>query len=133
MKRSLALVLFSIGIGLYCLTPFLWFVLTSLKSPAELTAIPPKLVPAFQWGFYISALEKHGLLRYVGNSVIVAGVATFVSILIGSLAAYAMARFHLAWTRFYLLILLTVSMFPQIAIAGPVWAMSKPSRVMPWP
>lgn len=121
MKRSLALLLFSLGIGLYCLIPFLWFVATSLKTPAELTAIPPKLIPAFQWGFYISALETHGLLRYVANSAIVAGVATFVSILIGSLAAYAMARLQLAWTRFYLLILLAISMFPQIAIAGPVW------------
>lgn len=121
MKRSLPLLLFSLGIGLYCLVPFLWFVLTSLKSPAELTAIPPQIIPAFQWGFYLSALEDYGVLRYIGNSAIVAGSATFISISVGSLAAYAIARFELAWTRLYLLILLAISMFPQIAIAGPVW------------
>src|SRR5947199_8730633 len=33
-----------------------------------------------------------------------------------------MARFHLGWTRFYLLLLLAISMFPQIAVAGPVWS-----------
>jgi multiple sugar transport system permease protein len=122
MKRSMVLVLFALGIGLYCLLPFLWFVLTSFKSPAELTAIPPKLVPSFHWEFYRSALVERGLLRYIGNSLIVAGSATAISIAVGSLAAYAIARFPSAWLRFYLLLLLAVSMFPQIAIAGPVWS-----------
>ena len=122
MKRSAVLLLFSLGITLYCLVPFLWFVLTSLKSPAELTAIPPKLIPSFHWDFYRSALEKYGLLHYIVNSVIVAGTATLLTIVIGSLAAYAMARFNLTWTKLYLLVLLAISMFPQIAIAGPVWS-----------
>ena len=122
MRRPAVLLILSLSIALYCLVPFLWFVLTSFKSPAELTAIPPKLIPSFHWSFYQSALEKYGLLRYIGNSVIVAGSATLISIFIGSLAAYAMARFNLAWTRLYLLVLLAISMFPQIAVAGPVWS-----------
>lgn len=122
MRRSLTLFAFSLGIGLYCLLPFLWFVLTSLKSPAELTAIPPEILPSIHWGFYQAALATHGLLRYILNSAIVAGTATLITILIGSLAAYAIARLHLSWTRFYLLALLAISMFPQIAIAGPVWS-----------
>ena len=121
MKRSTALALFSCGIAVYCLVPFLWFVLTSLKSSAELTAIPPTLVPSFHLNFYRSALVNYGLLHYITNSVIVAASATLVSVLIGSLAAYAIARFRLRWTNIYLLLLLAISMFPQIAIAGPVW------------
>ena len=121
MRRTTALILFSIGIALYCLVPFLWFVLTSLKSSAELTAIPPTLVPSIHFGFYRSALQQYGLLGYVWNSTIVAGAATLMTIAIGSLAAYAIARFHLKWTNLYLLLLLAISMFPQIAIAGPVW------------
>jgi len=121
MKRSAALWIFSFGIGLYCLLPFLWFVLTSFKNETELTAIPPTLIPSFHLSFYQSALEKHGLLKYIANSAIVAGAATLITIVIGSLAAYAMARMQLAWTKFYMLALLAISMFPQIAIAGPVW------------
>ena len=123
MSRSAALKLFSLGIAIYCLTPFLWLVLTSFKSPAELTAIPPKLIPSFHWGFYQSALEKYGLLRYIANSVIVAGAATVITIVISALAAYAIARLRLKWTNAYLLLLLVLSMFPQIAIAGPVWSL----------
>jgi trehalose/maltose transport system permease protein len=121
MKRTTAVVLFSTGIALYCLMPFLWFVLTSLKSSAELEAIPPVLVPSVHFDFYRSALQQHGLLRYGWNSAIVAGAATMITVAIGSLAAYAIARFELNWTRLYLFALLAVSMFPQIAIAGPVW------------
>jgi multiple sugar transport system permease protein len=122
MKRIMALYMFSVGIGLYCLLPFLWFVLTSFKSQTELTAIPPTLVPSFHLGFYHSALFERALLKYIASSAIVAGTATFITIVIGSLAAYAMARLQLSWTKYYLLALLAISMFPQIAIAGPVWA-----------
>jgi multiple sugar transport system permease protein len=121
VKRSVALALFSAGIALYCLIPFLWFVLTSLKSTRELTAIPPILLPSFHLDFYHSAVENYGLLHYIVNSVIVAGSATLVTVALGSLAAYAIARFNLRRTNFYLLLLLSISMFPQIAIAGPVW------------
>jgi multiple sugar transport system permease protein len=121
MKRAL-LLLACIAVAVYCLLPFVWFVLTSLKLPAELTAMPPKLIPSMHLGFYRSALEKYGLLGYVANSVIVAGATTLITIVIASLAAYALARFRLPWMRVYLMVLLAISMFPQIAIAGPVWS-----------
>jgi multiple sugar transport system permease protein len=121
VKRTAALALFSGGIALYCLVPFVWFVLTSLKSGTELTAIPPILLPSFHLSFYRSALENYGLLHYIANSIIVAASATMVTVAVGSLAAYAIARFQSKWTHFYLLLLLAISMFPQIAIAGPVW------------
>ena len=121
MKRNGALAVFACGIALYSLLPFVWFVLTSLKTSAELAAIPPVVVPSFHLDFYRSALEQYGLLHYVLNSTIVAGTATLITIAVGSLAAYAVARLNLKWTNFYLFLLLAISMFPQIAIAGPVW------------
>jgi multiple sugar transport system permease protein len=121
MKLKTALVFFSTAIALYCLAPFLWFVLTSLKTNEELAAIPPLWIPSVHLDFYRSALQQYGLLHYVVNSAIVAASATLITIGIGSLAAYAIARFNLKWTNFYLFLLLAISMFPQIAIAGPVW------------
>lgn len=120
MKKPLFL-LCALSIGAYSLVPFLWFVLTSWKSAAQITAIPPEIVPDFHWGFYRSALATYGLLGYVRNSLIVAAATTCVSVALGALAAYALTRFRSAWLRLYLLLLLCVSMFPQIALAGPVW------------
>jgi multiple sugar transport system permease protein len=108
-------------IGTVSLAPFLWFVATSLKSAAELTAIPPRIVPSFEWAAYVAAIQDYGLLRYMKNSSLVAAGTTLLAVLIASPAAYALARFRFGWTRSVLMLFLGVSMFPQIAIAGPVW------------
>jgi multiple sugar transport system permease protein len=120
MKR----ILFTTAVGIiagFSLLPFLWFVLTSWKSATEISAIPPVIWPSFHWEHYDAALVKHGLLRYIANSAAVAAATTVISLAIASLAAYALARFQSRWGRHYLLLLLALSMFPQIAIAGPVW------------
>jgi multiple sugar transport system permease protein len=109
------------AIGAWSLLPFLWFLSTSLKSATEINAIPPVFWPSFHWDHYRAAITEHGLLRYIGNSVIVAGSTTVLSLAIAALAAFALARFKLRWGRFYLMLLLALSMFPQIAIAGPIW------------
>ncbi|TMA56404.1 MAG: carbohydrate ABC transporter permease, partial [Deltaproteobacteria bacterium] len=109
------------AIGTLTLLPFSWFVLTSWKSAAEIIAIPPVILPSFHWDNYRAAITQYGLLHYIGNSAIVALATTLVSLAIASLAAFALARFKLRWARYYLMLLLALSMFPQIAIAGPVW------------
>ena len=104
------------------LLPFLWFVLTSLKIPTEISAIPPVFLPeSVHWDSYRSAIEQYGLLRYIANSAIVASTTTLISIAIAASAAFALARFKWRWGPLYLMLLLALSMFPQIAIAGPVW------------
>lgn len=121
MRQRIPLVFWSIALSIFTLLPFVWFVLTSLKTPAQITAIPPQMIPAFHWDFYRSALGDYGLLKYLWNSIFVAGSTTLLSVTIGALAAYPLARFQLGWTRGYLMTLLALSMFPQMAIAGPVW------------
>ncbi len=103
------------------LAPFLWFALTSFKTQAEVEAVPPLWWPSGGWDFYRVALFDHHLLSYVGNSVIVAGSTTILALAIGIPAAYVLARMKLPGKSWILGGLLTVSMFPQMAIAGPVW------------
>ena len=103
------------------LFPFLWFVLTSLKSQVQVEAIPPGWLPAGNLEFYRSALFEHHLTNYMVNSVIVAGSTTILSLLIATPAAYALARLRISGKIWILSGLLSISMFPQIVIAGPVW------------
>ena len=116
--------LLTLGISLTVigsLAPFVWFVLTSFKTQQEVEAVPPLWWPSGGWHFYRAALFDHHLLSYVGNSVIVAGSTTFLALAIGIPAAYVLARVKLPGKPWILGGLLTVSMFPQMAIAGPVW------------
>lgn len=103
------------------LLPFLWFVNTSLKTPIEITSIPPVLLPSGTLTSYRSAVTEYNLMRFVRNSVIVAGITTFFTILISIVTGYAIARLRFAYKGLFMGSLLTVSMFPQISIAGPVW------------
>ena len=103
------------------LLPFLWFVDASFKTGTEITAIPPVLWPSGTLRFYASAIVQHGLLRYLANSLIVAGATTAITITLSVLAGYALARLRLPRRGLIMGALLLVSMFPQISIAGPVW------------
>ena len=103
------------------LIPFLWFVNTSLKTPLEVTAIPPVLVPSGTLSSYRLAIEGYNLLHFVKNSLIVAGITTIVTILISIITGYTLARLRLKYKGLIMGSLLVVSMFPQISIAGPVW------------
>lgn len=108
-------------IMLVSLFPFAWFVGTSLKSEVEVTAIPPVLIPAGSLSFYRSSIAHYDLLHYVANSLIVSSMTTIVTLSLSVLAGYALARLRIRYRRLIMGALLTVSMFPQISIAGPVW------------
>ncbi len=103
------------------LFPFFWFVITSFKSQQEVEAIPPTWLPSGGVGFYRSALVEYHLADYILNSVVVAGATTLIALAVGIPAAYALARLKLPGKTWIMGGLLSVSMFPQVAIAGPVW------------
>lgn len=126
-------VLFSVG-------PFAWIVLTSLKSPQEIAARPPTLVPEGSLAFYASALRGHGFLRALANSAAVAGATTVSACLLGAAAAYPLARMRLPFRRGVLSLVLAASLFPQIAVVGGIYRIlsalglldTRPGLVLPY-
>jgi len=74
--------------------PFYWMVTTSLKSQADALAVPPVWVFTPTLSHYIDALFEHDVAHSLLNSLIVASSATFLSLLLGTPAAYALARFE---------------------------------------
>ncbi len=122
MTRKMILFLMVSVVVLFSLLPFLWFVLTSLKSQLEITAIPPVLLPSCTLYFYKSAIVKYNLFQYIKNSLIVSTLTTLITVMISVLAGYSIARLNMPYKKILLGALLLVSMFPQISIAGPVWS-----------
>ena len=121
MSRRLILGLGILLTVVASLFPFVWFVMTSLKTQREVEAVPPVWWPAGEWEFYRSALVDHHLTDYMLNSLVVAGSTTLVTLAIGTPAAYALSRLRLPGKTWVLGGLLGISMFPQVAIAGPIW------------
>jgi multiple sugar transport system permease protein len=73
--------------------PFLWMFITSFKTPIELLELNQSIIPkGFYIQNYIDILEKRGLVRSAGNSLIVAFASTLLTMIVAIPAGYAIAR-----------------------------------------
>ncbi len=107
--------------AMYCLGPFLWQVITSVKPAAQLTTLPPILPREFETAHYVAVFRGHPFLRIIANSAVVASCTTVLSLFIGSLAAFALAKFDIKRKGLILALVLSVSMFPPIATVSPLY------------
>ncbi|MFO1251172.1 MAG: carbohydrate ABC transporter permease [Inhella sp.] len=102
--------------------PALWVLLTSLKSEAELVQQPISYLPqAPSLANYARAFADQPLLSYLGNSFIVAGLATLGSLLVATGAAYAIARLNLRHRQLVLTAIVASSMFPLVTLLVPIF------------
>ena len=108
------------AVVVFCLFPFYWLINTSLKSGADLSGAA-LLPPSPTVDNYTSIFEDTAFTNALRNSAIIAGSVTVLSLLIGSFAGYALARLHLPFKFLILAIVLSISTFPPIAIAAPVF------------
>lgn len=105
----------------FSLVPFVLFVSSAFKTQGQVTAIPPRWWPEFSLGFFRSALDRYRVMHYLWNSVVVAGSTTLITLSLGALSGYALSRLPRRRAHLILMGVLACGMFPQIAIAGPVW------------
>jgi multiple sugar transport system permease protein len=116
--RQMALQVAGLLIAAWSLGPFLWQMSTAFQPDRELMATPPRLwpSPATLEHFYNVFVVKQFHL-YIVNSVIVAGATTLLCLL----GAYGLARFDVRGRFGILGVILSISMFPQIAIVAPLY------------
>jgi multiple sugar transport system permease protein len=102
--------------------PAVWILLTSLKTEIELVSKPITYWPHRPTlANYVQAFTDQPLLRYLGNSLVVALAATAVSLLVASLAAYAIARLNLRHRQLILTCIVASSMFPLVTLLVPIF------------
>jgi multiple sugar transport system permease protein len=102
--------------------PAVWILLTSLKQETELVQKPITYWPAnITLQNYVQAFTDQPLLKYLGNSLVVAVLATVASLLVSSLAAYAIARLQLRHRQLILTAIVASSMFPMVTLLVPLF------------
>lgn len=105
--------------------PFLWQFSTSLQLDKALTAGTPSFWPdPFTIEHYYNAFIEKELHRYVWNSLVVSLATTFLCLFVGSLGAFALSRLNVRGRFGILVAILSVSMFPQIALVGPLYLLA---------
>jgi multiple sugar transport system permease protein len=106
---------------LYCTGPLLWQFTTSLKPDHELTKIPPVFPSLPTAEHYIAIFTGHPFLRIMANSAVVASASTLLSLVLGALAGFGLAKLRLRHKGLLLIIVLSASMFPPIATVSPLY------------
>jgi trehalose/maltose transport system permease protein len=113
-----------LAIFVYALFPFYWAVRSAFMPASELFTTPIKYFPTDPtWANFSEVLNSNFFRRALLNSTIVAGSVTLISLAIGSLAAYALGRFRFHGRSFVLYLMLSMTIFPQIAILGALYTM----------
>mgnify|MGYP001147867444 FL=1 len=109
-------------IGLLIFFPVLWTVLTSFKTEAQAINDPP-LFLFFDWTLenYAIVQERSDYMKFLWNSIFVAGGSTLLGILIAVPAAWSMAFVPTKRTKDILLWMLSTKMLPAVGVLYPIY------------
>jgi len=112
----------AVAIGL-ALFPFWWMTVTSLKRPVDIFSSVALWPQQITFDNYYRLMRDYHFGPFLMNSVVVVTAAVAVSLVLGTLAAYALARFRLRFgvRRMALYAVLLVRMLPGILLVVPLY------------
>ncbi len=117
-------------IVIYCLLPFYWMIVSSLRIPTEGRSTEFLPSPASVENYIGVFAGNNNFLRSLLNSIIVSGVTTVLTLAFGIVAAYSLARLRFRFKGLVLAIIIATSMFPGITLIIPLLKMFTASY--PW-
>ncbi|KQY56361.1 MULTISPECIES: carbohydrate ABC transporter permease [unclassified Nocardioides] len=127
MVRKLGTAVGCLLILVWCLLPVAWIISLSFKTQESITVGNPGFLPAegtnAGWQNYIDVWDNEQFRRAILNSVGIALIATVASVILGTLAAYAIARLEFKGKKFVLTTALAIAMFPVVSLVGPLFDM----------
>jgi len=109
-------------IGLLIFFPILWTILTSFKTEAQAISDPPVFL-FFDWTLenYKVVQERSNYMRFLWNSIIIAGGSTLLGLIIAVPAAWSMAFVPSRRTKDILLWMLSTKMLPAVGVLYPIY------------
>ena len=109
---------------IYTIFPFYWAIATAVKPDSQIASTPVIYWPkSISWDHFRYVKDNGDFLKALRNSAIVAGATVLLALAIGSLGAYALGRMRFRGRTFTLYLILSMTMFPAIAILGSLFRM----------
>jgi len=131
--RKLFLFLLTLPVFLFIFFPILWLFSASLSNQVELYAVPPHWIPQnptpqnyldiFFPGQAASSVPRTFAVALL-NSIKVASAVTVIAIVVGSLAAYALARIPFKFSRNIMLLFVATRMVPEVSLILPLFILA---------
>ena len=116
---------FLIVFTIMCLYPLVWLFLASFKTNQELYFNTWGLPESWSLTNYMNAVVKGGVIRYFGNSVIIAVAAVLVTVILATMASYAISRMEWKLSKLTYGIFLLGMMIPVYALIIPLFSVFK--------
>ncbi|HEX7091129.1 MAG TPA: carbohydrate ABC transporter permease [Longimicrobiales bacterium] len=110
--------------------PLYWAVVSSLAPESRLFEAPSLFPRELVLDHYRALFEERDFWLPIRNSLVVAGTTTALSVVVGALCAYALARLRFRGKAAILGFILAVTMFPQISIVPPLYLMLRELRLI---
>ncbi|HET9422995.1 MAG TPA: carbohydrate ABC transporter permease, partial [Nocardioides sp.] len=130
MKYKVGMTIGVLLILVWCLLPVAWIISLSFKTQDSITVGNPGFLPSegtnAGWDNYDAILTEDSydfFVRAIVNSIGISLIATLLSVIIATLAAYAIARLEFRGKRLVLSMALVIAMFPVVALVGPLFDM----------
>ncbi len=118
-------------IGLIGLLPYYWMVSCSIKTSANIFAVPPQWIPnPITWRAYGEAWRAQDFTRYFLNSALVSAAITAGNLLLASLAGYSLCKFRYFGRGALFLLILSTMMLPLEVTMVPLFLIVKK---LDWP
>jgi trehalose/maltose transport system permease protein len=117
-------------IAFYLLFPFYWAINSSMKTENQLQMTPATYVPRDPFDLslsptfanYSAVFQNEAFLRGIVNSAIVAISTTLLALVIGAFAAFALGKLRFRGKTPSLYLILSMTMFPQVAVLTGLYA-----------
>ena len=117
---------FLIALGVSFLLPFYWLIATSLKTDAQVFALPPVWLPhPLKWSNYPAALTYIPFLRYTINTLVICALSVVGALFSNSLVAYSFSRIKWPGRDIVFVMLLATLMIPWPVTLIPVFSIFK--------
>lgn len=119
-------------IVLYCVIPFYWMIVSSLRLPSMglSTDFLPRPASLANYKGVFAGGNNFG--RSLINSVLISGVTTIITLLVGMVAAYTLARLQFRGKGLVMWVIMSCAMFPQITLIVPLLKMFSQSEPFQW-
>ena len=106
--------------------PIIWIFLSSFKNQSELFTYPLKMLPADPTlENYKAAFKTGNFIRYFNNSLFVAVVSTLLTIMINTMAGYALSKYIFKGRDTIFFLMIATLMIPLQVILVPIFILEK--------
>src|SRR5215207_2156603 len=107
--------------ALMVILPFLWMVMSSVKTDHEIVASPWNFPSSAQWDNFSRAWNQARIGDYVQNSLIVVAGSVFLTLLCSSMTAYVLSRYDFPGNRVIFYLFMVGLLFPVFLALVPLF------------